>query len=301
MQLKDILVCLDPTEAGEARLRLAAALALEHRAHLSAGFIMPERIPGAPPYEGIGIRAPSGTAWLPEGGSVVAGLPAPGVSPAVAADITRGAEVADIVEQRFREAVRPHAIEGDWHVYGSGDSADLAALARTVDLVVFGQAAPDYPLASDFQPADIVLASGGPMLVTPYAGAFAEIGLRVLVAWDDSREAARALRDALPLMAKAEAVSVMGVQDDEAGFDGARPGLDRVVMHLQRHGLPARREETVRGDLRVADVLLSRAADLDADLIVAGMYHRSRALEALFGGVSRDLLDHMTVPVLMSH
>ena len=77
--------------------------------------------------------------------------------------------------------------------------------------------------------------------------------------------------------------------------------LDRVVRHLQRLGIAAKREETRGGDIRTADVLLSRASDLDADLIVAGAYHHSQFREALLGGVSRELLHHMTVPVLMSH
>jgi nucleotide-binding universal stress UspA family protein len=74
-----------------------------------------------------------------------------------------------------------------------------------------------------------------------------------------------------------------------------------MVHHLQRHGIAARAEETLHGDLRISDVLLSRAADLAADLLVAGAYHHSQLREALVGGVSRELLDHMTVPVLMSH
>ena len=73
------------------------------------------------------------------------------------------------------------------------------------------------------------------------------------------------------------------------------------MRHLERHGIGARTEETLRGDIPVSDVLLSRASDLDVDLIVAGAYHHSQLREALVGGVSRELLNHMTVPVLMSH
>jgi nucleotide-binding universal stress UspA family protein len=299
MELKDILVCLDPTEAGEARLRLAAAIARDHRAHLSGVYVRPQEIAGAPPY-GIGISAPSRTADVAEG-SVVAGIPLPGAPPAIGPDTTGGAAVAEIVEQRFRDAVQPHAIEGDWHLFGPGDSDELAALAMTVDLVIFGQTSPDYHLPTGFHPGDLVLACGRPMLVVPYAGDFAAVGRRVLVAWDGTREASRALHDAMPLLAKAEAVSVVTVRAREAAFEHDVPLLARVVRHLQRHGVAAQSEETLRGDLPIADVLLSRAADLDADLIVAGAYHHGQLREALFGGVSRDLLDHMTVPVLMSH
>jgi len=94
---------------------------------------------------------------------------------------------------------------------------------------------------------------------------------------------------------------VMTVASGEAALEESRPSLERIVRHLARHGIAAQPEESVRGDLAVSDVLLSRAADLDVDMLVAGGYHHSQLREALLGGVSRDLLRHMTVPVLMSH
>ncbi|HMD62654.1 MAG TPA: universal stress protein, partial [Stellaceae bacterium] len=124
---------------------------------------------------------------------------------------------------------------------------------------------------------------------------------RALVAWDGTREAARAVNDALPLLGQAEAVTVMYVGAQEASLEQHRPSIERIVRHLQRHGIATRVEETLQGDLRISDVLLSRAADLAADLIVAGAYHHSQLREALVGGVSRELLEHMTVPLLMSH
>jgi nucleotide-binding universal stress UspA family protein len=300
MKLGDILVCLDPTDAGEHRLHLAATIAREHQAHLSAAYVLTENIAGAAPYGGLGVAAPAGAAGIAEG-SLVAGIPAPGIPSAPDPEATRDAALADIVEQRYREALRPRAIEGDWNLFGAGEAAELVALAKTVDLVVYGQASRDYRAPSGFRPEDIVIACGRPMLVTPYAGNIAAIGRRVLVAWDATREATRALHDALPLLEKAEAVTVMTVRAREAHFERDRPGLDRIVRHLERHGIAAHAEETLQGDLPVSDVLLSRAADLDADMIVAGAYHHSQFREALLGGVSRELLEHMTVPVLMSH
>jgi len=296
MALRDILVCLDPTDAGEQRLGLAAAIAREHRAHLSAAYVVTEEIAGAAPYGGLGIAAPAGAAGLADG-SLVAGMPAPAPNP----DATRGAALADIIEQRYREAVRPQGTEGDWHLFGAGEAAELVALVKTADLVVYGQASRDYRVPSGFRPEDIVTTCGRPVLVTPYAGNGTTIGRRVLIAWDGTREATRALHDALPLLGKAEIVTVVTVRAREASFERDPPGLDRIVRHLERHGIAARAEQTLQGDLPVSDVLLSRAADLDADLIVAGAYHHSQFREALLGGVSRELLGHMTVPVLMSH
>ena len=301
MALKDILVCLDPTEAGERRLRLAAAIAREHQAHLSAAYILSEAIPGVPPYQGaVGIPAPTGATAIAQG-SIVAGVPLPGAPPITSPAPSPSAELADIVEQRFRAEVQPHGIEGDWHLFGSGDSEELIALSRTMDLVVFGQAASDYRLPTGFGPEDIVMACGRPMLVIPFAGEFGSAGRRVLIAWDGTREASRALHDALPLIAQAEAVWVMTVRPRDANSDDRGPSLDRVVRHLQRHSIAATTEESIGGDVPTAELLLSRASDMGADLLVAGAYHHSQLREAIIGGVSRDLLDHMTVPILMSH
>lgn len=303
MDLKDIVVCLDPTDAGEARLRLAAALGRRCNARLSAAYLMPEAIPGAPPY-GTPVTPPTGAAWMPQAGLVV-GTPAPGVAPGLGGargtDVTRGPELADIIEARFREEVQAHMIEGDWHMFAAGESRDLLAVLRAADLVIYGQSSPDYRLPTGFRPEDVIVGCGRPVLVVPFVGAFAALGCSVLVAWDGSREAARALHDALPLIDKAEAVTVMSVETSEEDLADAQPSLDRVVGHLQRHGITARSEGLVGGDVPTADLLLSRAADLGADLIVAGAYHHSQFREALLGGVSRELLDHMTIPVLMSH
>jgi nucleotide-binding universal stress UspA family protein len=300
MAFKDILVCLDPTEAGERRLRLAAAIAREHQAHLSAAYLLSEAMPGVPPYEVVGIPAPAGATEIAQG-TVVAGVPLPGAPPITSSSSPPSAELADIVEQRFRAEVQPHGIDGDWHLFGSGDSEELIALSRTMDLVVFGQAASDYRLPTGFSPDDIVMATGRPMLLVPFAGELGSVGRRVLIAWDGTREASRALHDALPLIARAEAVWVMTVRARDANSDDLGLLLDRVVRHLQRHSITATTEESIGGDVPTADLLLSRASDMGADLLVAGAYHHSQLREAIIGGVSRELLDHMTVPVLISH
>jgi nucleotide-binding universal stress UspA family protein len=303
MPFRDILVCLDPTDSGEARLRLAAGLASELHAHLSAALILPEQIAGAGTagYDGLGFRAPTDAATI-AGGSLVTGIPAPGAPPAEQGDYARRLELTDIVEQRFREALQLDGISsGDWQLFGSGDSEDLLAAVRAVDLAIYPQGSGEYRLPVGFGPEDLVVAAGRPVLVVPYAGEFAALGRRVLVAWDGSREAARAAHDALPLLHKAELVTLLTVNQREADFERHRPGLERMLKNYGRHGIPARVEETIRGDLAIADILLSRASDCDADLIVAGAYHHSQLRESLFGGVTRDLLDHMTVPVLMSH
>ena len=254
MAVKDILVYLDPTPAGESRLRLAANLAQANQAFLT----------------GASIDGKAGNG---------------------------GAGDGEDLQRRFEAALAERQIEGEWLAVDGRETLELTELAKAADLTVLGQQA----AAARLRPEEVVVGAGRPVLVVPYAGNFEHVGRRVLVAWDDTREAVRAVNDALPLIAEAEAVTVMYVGPQEVNLKRTQPSLERIVRHLQRHAIDASPEASLSADIAVSDVLLSRAADLDADLIVAGGYHHSQLREALLGGVSRELLRHMTVPVLMSH
>jgi nucleotide-binding universal stress UspA family protein len=148
---------------------------------------------------------------------------------------------------------------------------------------------------------NVMLASGRPVLAIPYAGQFEQIGERVLVAWNASREATRAVNDALPLLMGAKAVTILAV-NPKHGIEGHGdvPAAD-IALHLARHGVKAEAAHTIAKDISEGDALLSYAADLGADLIVAGGYGHSRAREMVFGGATRTLLQEMTVPMLLSH
>ncbi len=178
----------------------------------------------------------------------------------------------------------------------------VCARGRCGDLVVVGQTDPDESvdgIAADL-PQQVLLHAGAPLLIVPYAGRFAAVGRRVLVAWKDTRESARAVRDALPFLARAEQVTVLTVAEpDDAGSEGTS-SLEPLRLWLRSHGIEAEmRWGPAAAD--AADALLSRATDLSADLIVMGGYGHSRLREWVLGGVTRHLLAHMTVPVLMSH
>ncbi len=299
MAICDILVCLDATEAGDGRLDLALGLAQANKAYLTAVYVMPERHGSAAAPAGIGLPPTVLGPVSPDGAGAIGGQP---TAPAPAAQAMRDSERAETVERRFREELEPRALDGEWQMLGRGELPELIRLAQAADLAIFGQyPGDDSDGATWLRPDDELVEIGRPALVVPYAGVFASVGKRVLVAWDGTREANRALHDALPLIGGAEAVTVMHVGTPAADFDHDRPWLDRILRHLARHGIAARREESPRGGIAIADILLSRAADLAADMIVAGAYHHSPLRESLLGGVSRDLLDRMTVPVLMSH
>ena len=123
----------------------------------------------------------------------------------------------------------------------------------------------------------------------------------MLVAWDGSIEAARALRSARPFLSESSSVTIIGVYHHETAHDEMRTSLEQVELRLRTQGIKVEVESTIQGELKVSDILLNRAADLSADLLVAGSFHHSRLREMVVGGVSRELLTHMTLPVLMSH
>jgi nucleotide-binding universal stress UspA family protein len=171
------------------------------------------------------------------------------------------------------------------------------------DLVVMTQADPSRPdhAAARKCVEHLVLYSPRPTLVLPYASRQDGLGSAALVAWDDSREAARAVADALPLLRRASRVHV--VSWHETGLlrsRGQTPGLGPIRAWLERHGVAAEAHAD-RCSGPVADAILSRAADLGAGLIVMGAWGHARWAERVMGGATRGLLEAMTVPVMMSH
>ena len=297
MGLRDILVCLDATEAGDGRLELALNLAQTNRSYLTAVYALPEPRAGILPA-GPGLPPTVLGPVSPDGARAIGGQPviaAPGQT-------LPDAERADALEQRFRAELPLSGLDGEWHMLDRADLAELIQLAKAADLTILGQyPGSDSSGATWLHPDDVMIDAGRPVLVVPHAGAVERVGRKVLIAWNGTREANRALHDALPLIGGAEAVTIMHVGAQQADLDRDRPSLERIVRHLARHGIAAQPEESLHPAISVRDALLSRAADLGADMIVAGAYHHSRLRETLLGGVSRDLLEHMTIPVLMSH
>lgn len=281
MPLKDILVNLDGTEAARTRLRLAADLARRHGAHLTGLFV-------------VDIMLPVMASADATSGAVLAEL-----LERMRAD---SLEEAATVETLFRETLRREGLSGEWRCVEGASPEHVALHARYADLAVLGQASPDdgQPSATAILEATL-FGSGRPVLVIPYAGHFETLGSRVLVGWNASAEAARAVNDALPLLAGASSVVVTAV-NPRRGLDGHgdEPGAD-IALHLARHGLKVEVEHTLAPEIDAGDLLLNRASELSADLLVIGAYGHSRLRETILGGVTRTLLKQMTVPVMMSH
>jgi nucleotide-binding universal stress UspA family protein len=276
MALKDLLVHVDIDPACTSRVDLAVALAATHDAHLT------------------GLH-PMGWPRLP--GYVEAELP-----PNFLDEQRRELEhLARRVEEQFHERTRRRGVRGEWRV-DTGDIVGTTKLqARYADLTIVGQGIDlkDAPYDVAFLPEELALGVGRPVLIVPRYGTFEAVGKRVLIAWNGSREATRAVHDAIPLIKHATKVTVLSI-DPERDTGDRLPGAD-IALHLARHGIAAEAASTVGLDIGVGDLLLSRAADLGADLIVMGAYGHSRLREVVLGGATRHILQHMTVPVLMSH
>jgi nucleotide-binding universal stress UspA family protein len=177
-------------------------------------------------------------------------------------------------------------------------AAEFGAIARNYDLSVVAQGQPEDDLAESLVLEAALFSSGRPVLVVPYIQA---IGLkldRVMVCWDGSANAARAVGDALPLLKRAGQVDVVTVEPKERRNElcGAQ-----IAEHLARHKLNVELKPLVAPDSDAADIILSQAADSGTDLVVMGGYGHSRLREFVLGGVTRSMLGAMTVPVFMSH
>ncbi len=169
---------------------------------------------------------------------------------------------------------------------------------RVSDLVVVSQADPERP--EPLRPSlieSILFESGAPVFVAPYIATNKLKLDKALIAWDGSATAARAIHSALPLLALARQVEILIVgpanPEPDAGTD--------IAQHLARHGLKTGLTRTPRGKIDVADILLNHVSDKAIDWVVMGAYGHSRLGEIVFGGVTRNVLSEMTVPVLMTH
>jgi nucleotide-binding universal stress UspA family protein len=280
MALKDIIVHIDNGHHCSARLDAALALASAHDAHLIGLYVVTHpRIPGF-------VRA-----QIPE--------------EIFRQQLKMVDEAAAQAQAMFNDHVQRYGAKGEWRCVEGMPVPVISLHGRYADLVIVGQRDPsgDEGVDDPTIPDQLILAIGRPVMAVPYLGEYSVIGERVLVAWDASRLAARAINDALPLLEAAKEVVVLAInpksEDDERGH-GEIPSAD-ICLHLARHNIKAEAQHLYADDIGVGELLLSRAAEEGIDLIVCGAYGHARWREIVLGGVTRHLLKHMTVPVLMSH
>lgn len=264
MGLADILVHIDHYASSTARLDLAVSLAKQHQARLTGLLVVKHQYPTQ--------------------------------------------EAVEAARGLFEQRVALAGIEGEWRcVDGSGALGGMAGIIRSQahcsDLIVVGQGSRESSdVGVPFElPESLVLVSGLPVLVVPYAGSFASTGQRVLVAWKAGRESTRALNDAAPILKLAQFVEILTVCGPESNGESDRRLSTEICQHLARHGVPAKASRLLAGNAALGDVLLNRVCDEGFDLLVMGAYTHGQNGKLELGPVARQLLKEMTVPVLMSH
>jgi nucleotide-binding universal stress UspA family protein len=273
MSLKHLLVHVDGSERTAERLGLALTLSKRFGARLT------------------GLFAESGQL----GPSIVARR-----NPEDVARVMAGTRAS------FEARAAAAGVEAEWWQIEEADYADIVGwtvrCTRYADLAIFGQH--EHQAEGERVPADLVdqvLRDGGrPVLVVPSLGRYPDLGKRVLVAWTGSREAARALNDALPFLERADEVLVLSIQRPSAGEGGGRLPPVHVLPHLRAHGIEARYERAFTEETSVADQVLNRAADFGADLTVMGAHEPGGLPVRPHADTTRDLLKTMTTPMLLS-
>ena len=226
-----------------------------------------------------------------------------------------GAAVASIMEVEHGRALeRAEAALGVFEVEAKGAKISygtravggtfgelvttVGTMARLYDLTVVSQGEPDRDTFDNQLPQELLMQSGGPVLFMPYTFRGAFKAARIGICWNGSRLAARALHDAMPLLAKADVLTAITLNGADVPPDASAAQL---AKHLARAGLPIRTVSLQADRGNVQSSLLSIAADEGLDLLVMGGYDHSRFQETVFGGVTREMFRSMTVPVLMSH
>lgn len=279
MSYKTIMVHVDHTQSAARRTKIAIDLALRENAHL------------------IGIGATGISSFIYSAGEEVAS------GPAFIEHFNLLRERTEAALASFISAAQEAGVSSyEKRLIEDEASGGISLHGRYSDLIVLGQTDLEQPGASvmpDF-PEYVVIHSGRPVLVVPYTWRQADIGKEVLIAWDASIGASRALTNALPFLRNARNVRVAIFNPQAQGnTQGELPGND-IALYLARHGLKVEvLRRTARDD--IGNALLTLAAETASDTIVMGGYGHSRFREILLGGVTRTVLDAMTVPVLMSH
>lgn len=281
MTYKNLLVVLDADQSSRERISYAAALAARFEAHLVGLYVT------------VSSLARDQFALLDIG---LLDVP-------FFTDPAKSREEAEATRALFEKVTDRQGVSAEWRS-ASGYPAGAAALhGRYADLIILGQL-DAYDAQADLlhaRPEEVAMLAGRPILTIPCIGHFGRIGQRMLIGWNASREAARAVNDAMPLLIAADAVTVLTIDAEQSlRPHGEIPGAD-IALHLARHGVRAQVERTVSAGIGIGNTLLSRSVDVEADMLVMGAYGHSRVRELLLGGATRTVLTSMTLPVLMSH
>lgn len=279
MAIKNIAVFVEPSRAGAARARYAVELALRHGSHLIGIFVAPSGWHGDPAESFV------------RGSEAIQRL----IERHKAAEIA----ISSTASQSFDAAIRRAEISFEFRIIREIDADDVKLHSLHADLVIVGDPRPGG-LPDNWSAETLLLATGVPFLILPDGWKAGTIAERVLVAWNASREARRAVWDSLSLLTTAQSVSVVIVDPQKNPRHGDEPGAD-VATYLSRHDVRVTVEQMDSNGSAVADVISDYADRNKIDLIVLGAYSHARSREIIFGGVTRSLLKSATIPILIAH
>ncbi|MEI6305596.1 MAG: universal stress protein [Deltaproteobacteria bacterium] len=272
MAFKDILLHLDNSMNCPARIDMAVALAALHGAHLKGLFVVTHSYYAPQEVKGV-------------------------------------AETVGRIEAIFNEKTAKAGISAewlyvDWAVVGAGLSEVVSLYSYYSDLLIVSQ--PDHGAHKSDTPADLPerlgLGSGRPVLMVPYTGSYSGACERVMIAWRSGRESSRIVNDSMAILKKAHHVSVVTVDNPENNGEKVENDVRQLCRYLSRHGIAAKHDQILTSSsFPVGDVLLNHACENKMDLLVMGAFAPNRRGAFVLGAVAKHLMNHMTVPVLISH
>jgi len=218
------------------------------------------------------------------------------------ADMMR--EDAKTIKKEFAKAAKGRDFQTEWRDQEQTSArvnllGAILEQTRCADLLIVGEMGSEQRVGE--LTTDIILDSGRPVLIVPENGKSGDLSGKIVIGWDGSREATRAVFDALPLLKRAKTVDLVTVGKSDDAKNAVRAGGGEMASVLSRHGVNAEVVMVERGDSSAGDALLNYASENDGDLLVMGCYGHSRLRERLFGGATRHVMKKMIVPVLMSH
>ncbi|MBB4286034.1 universal stress protein [Roseospira goensis] len=286
--IKTILAIASSVESGQSAMETAFTVGATLGAHVTVLHVRPDPA-SAVPYVGEAMA-----------GALVEEMMAAAERDAQArADATKSAFDALVAarDAPLREGPPPlDTLSAGWLLRDGGEPEEVAALGRVSDLIVAGRPMPDRELPSLITLNAALMEAGRPVLVAPPTPV-PTVGSSVAIAWNGSPEAARAVQAAMTFLERADTVTILAAAESDAPC-----GADELAQYLAWHGV-----ETTILDVRghhgddVGKTLLTHCDHRAADLLVMGAYTHSRLRQLILGGVTRHVLDHATLPVLLSH
>jgi nucleotide-binding universal stress UspA family protein len=277
MALKDILVHTDDTQHCDKRVKIAIQLAKQNESGLTALFARAD-----PDLKGF--------------------------EPNMAKRYQAHEALSEQIHDKYARLAEKAGVALNWITAKLPSNLDqlmnqVIQQAQQADMIIVGQYDAKRANGSvpEEMPEHLVLETGRPVLIIPYAGDFKTVGKKVVVAWTPERESVRALNDAIPLIREAKKVKVVAINPKKSDKRSSSVTVEQAAAHLARHGIKVESDQFSTRGVDEGNLILNCLSDERADLLVMGAYGHHRFRELILGGVTRKIFQHMTTPVLMSH